>query len=401
MDEEAYVMPIHAEAVNRSTTVDPAKLLEIVRRWCPGTPVEVPITLLKSFIEAAASGCSGQLRLGLLEDYLVDLAAELCSNSTKINKLKKETTKMAADPLHRPKLRPGHPAKLARAAKAAIERTTDQVLSVERIHTALRRVKPKIRRTSTYALLKRMTDCGLLERVDAGVYGLPGRSRKPYEARTLQLLRLVYTAPNNEMGTDSALAVLDWHPNLLSATVSELCKRNLLVKSEKGLTIPQEMLDKLARGEGVPIAPGKMFYARAGGPPVGHSAFTTLRLDRPRVDLAQEIRQLRMLKKRELEPALDATAQRLAIPRADLEIMVKPPPSTARAAQRRETQGAAEEAYRVELLRLAAKHPEASPETKDDLYKTLKSQISGLTREIFRKGWSDFAPPSWKRRGPR
>ena len=49
-------MPIRAEAVNRSTTFDPAKLVPIVRRWCPGVPVEVPITLVKELIEAAASG---------------------------------------------------------------------------------------------------------------------------------------------------------------------------------------------------------------------------------------------------------------------------------------------------------------------------------------------------------
>jgi hypothetical protein len=43
-------MPIHT--ANRSATIDPAKLLEIVRRWCPAAPVEV----VKTLIEAAASG---------------------------------------------------------------------------------------------------------------------------------------------------------------------------------------------------------------------------------------------------------------------------------------------------------------------------------------------------------
>jgi hypothetical protein len=54
-NEEAHVMPIHGEAANRATTIDPAKLLEIVRRWCPASPVEVPIALVKALIEAAAS----------------------------------------------------------------------------------------------------------------------------------------------------------------------------------------------------------------------------------------------------------------------------------------------------------------------------------------------------------
>jgi hypothetical protein len=97
-----------------ASKVDPAKWLAIVRRWCPAAPVEIPISLVKSLMEAAASGSSGQLRLGLLEDFVVGLDAQLCSNSQKINKLKNETVRMAADPLRRPKLRPGHPAELAR-----------------------------------------------------------------------------------------------------------------------------------------------------------------------------------------------------------------------------------------------------------------------------------------------
>ena len=81
----------------QASTVDPAKLLEKVRRWCPAAPVEVPITLVKSFIEAAASGGLGQLRLGLLEDYVLGLDGELCAMRAKINKLKKETVRMAGD----------------------------------------------------------------------------------------------------------------------------------------------------------------------------------------------------------------------------------------------------------------------------------------------------------------
>ncbi|MGO8920050.1 MAG: hypothetical protein ACLQJR_29470 [Stellaceae bacterium] len=80
----------------QASTVDPVKWLAIVRRWCPAAPVEVPITLVKSLIEAAASGCSGQLRLGLLDDFVLGLDAQLCSNAQKLNKLKKETVRMAA-----------------------------------------------------------------------------------------------------------------------------------------------------------------------------------------------------------------------------------------------------------------------------------------------------------------
>jgi hypothetical protein len=399
-------MPIRAEAVKHSIPVDPAKLLAIVRQWCPGAPVEVPITLVKTLIEAAASGSSGDLRLGLLEEFVVGLVGQLCSNFHKINKLKQETVRMAGDPLHRPKLRPSHPAALTKAALAAIQRAPDQVLRADQVHSVLRRVKPKISFKSTYSVLKRMTDSGFLERDNAGVYRLPNSSKKSYEPRTIQLLRLVYEAPNHKMSVRQAESALDWSQKLLSATASELGSRSLLKYENCELAVPGEIVERVERGEGVRIAPGKMFYGRASGPRVDVSAFTTLRLERPRVDLAQEILDLRMRKKRELDSALDEAAPRLGIPRTNLEIMVKPPPATAKAAQRRKTQSAAEEQLRAELLRLVGEHTEAPPTTKDDLCEwycspASKLKISGLTREIFRDVWAEVAPPSWRKRGPR
>jgi hypothetical protein len=267
-------------------------------------------------------------------------------------------------------------------------------------------VKPKISFESTYAVLKRMTDIGLLERDNAGVYRLPNSSKQSYEPRTIQLLRLVYETPDHKMSVRQAESALDWSPKLLSAIASELRSRSLLKYEKCELAVPREIVERVARGEGVRIAPGKMFYGQASGPRVDVSAFATLRLERPRVDLAQEICDLRMRKKRELDSALDEAAPRLGIPRASLEIMVKPPPATAKTAQRRKIQSAAEEQLRVELLRLVGEHPEAPPSTKDDLRERYCSpvsnaRISGLTREIFRDVWADAAPPSWRKRGPR
>jgi hypothetical protein len=374
-----------AQAEQRST-IGPEKWLAIVRRWCPAAPVELPITLVKSLIEAAASGSSGQLRLGLLEDFVLGLDAQLCSNAQKLNKLKMETARMAADPLRRPKLRPGHPAELAKAALAAVERAPDQVLSVEKIHTALRRVKPKIKRTSTYALVKRMADCGRFERDFAGVYGLPSRTRKPYEARTLQLLRLVYTAPGHEMGTAEALAVLGWSPKLLSATASELCSRKLLVKPEKRprkvFRVPAGVVDKLERGEGILIAPGKVFYARPGGPPVDHSALVTLRPERPRIDpglLGEKIVWLKTLKGEQRKGAISATAKEVGMDAAALEVLVVSK-SELRAARKDK----AKEQWRAEVTPLMQKCPERSPLPLPKLFKEVSSRIVGLTKRTFK-----------------
>jgi hypothetical protein len=264
-NEESHVMPIHAEGANRSTTVDPAKLFEKVRRWCPSSPVEVPIALVNLFIEAAASGGLGQLRLSLLEDYVLGLDGELCPMAEKINRLKKATVRMAGDPSRLPKLRSGRPAPLAKATLTAIERTPDQLLGADQVHTVLRRVKPKISLESTYAVLKRMTDSGLLERDNAGVYRLPNCSKESYEPRTTQLLRLVYEAPDHKMSVRQAESVLDWSAKLLSATASELRSRSLLIYEKRELAVPGEIVEKVARGEGVRIAPGKMFYGQAGG----------------------------------------------------------------------------------------------------------------------------------------
>jgi hypothetical protein len=390
-------MPTHAESANRSNTVDPGKLVETIRRWCPGAPANVPITLVNELIEAAASGSSGELRLSFLEEFVLGLAAQLCSNSQKIEKLKKATARMAADPLRRPELRPGHGAELAKAALAAIGKAKDQILSVEKVHTALRRVKPKIRPTSTYMLLKRMTDCGWLERVVAGEYGLPGRSRRPYEPRTLQLLRLVYIAPDHKMKTRQAEIALDWSPKLLSATASELSKRKLLNYEKSVLSVPRDVVENLARGEGVLIAPGKMLHERAGGPlvdPSAFTAFTTLRPERPRINhaaQAQKFAWLRTLKGEPLKIGVAAAAKELGLNPEDVAERLP------RSAQRYLRKENAREQWRDEARKLMEQHPERSPKPLLELFKGLG--IEGLTREIFFEVFREVAADLLREKG--
>jgi hypothetical protein len=397
-----------------TSRVDPAKWLVIVRRWCPAAPVEIAITLVKSLIEAAESGSSGQLRLGLLEDFVLGLDAQLCSNAQKIDKLKKETVRMAADPLRRPKLRPGHPAELARAALAAIQRAPDQVLSVEKIHTVLRRVKPNISRTSTYGVLKRMTDTGWLERDFAGVYGLPSRTRKPYEARTLQLFRLVYTAAGHEMGTAQARAALGWHPKLLSATVSELCNRKLLVKAGKQLhkafRVPAEIVDNLERGEGVLIAPGKLFYAR----PVASldsTVFTALRPERLPLQDAEveaEIERLKALPLAEYEAQRESAASRLGMRLSVLDRLRSDgakggtPPILATLSKTKMKKVAREECERLLKQRYKEYVDNPDPDKERPLKDEVRSEmleIQNLTPNAFHECWQKLGLEKWKAPG--
>jgi len=82
------------------------KWLVIVRRWCPAAPVEIAITLVKSLIEAAESGSSGQLRFRvLLEDFRTwPGRAALLETLQKIDKLKKgDRPHGRPTPLRRPK----------------------------------------------------------------------------------------------------------------------------------------------------------------------------------------------------------------------------------------------------------------------------------------------------------
>jgi hypothetical protein len=199
-------------------------------------------------------------------------------------------------------------------------------------------------------------------------------------------LRLVYTGPGHEMGTAEALAVLGWHPNLLSATASELCSRKLLVKPGKGprkvFRVPAEIVDKLERGEGILIAPGKVFYARPGGPPVDHSALVTLRPERPRVDpgvLAEKIVWLKTLKGEQRKGAIAATAKELGMDAAVLEGLVLSK-SELRAARK----DVAKEQWRAEVTSLMQKCPERSPLPLRKLFKEVSSRIVGLTRQTFK-----------------
>jgi hypothetical protein len=265
-------------------------------------------------------------------------------------------------------------------------------------------VKPKIRPTSTYALVKRMTDCGWLERVDAGVYGIPGRSRKPYEPRTLQLLRLVYMAQDHKISTRRAEAALEWSPKLLSATASELASRNLLKYEKSFLSIPGDLVKRLTRGEGVLVAPGKVFYARAGGPIVDPSAFTALRPERLPLEDAEveaEIERLKGLPRAEYEAQREPAASRLgvrlsvldrlrsdgakeevgrAVPQQATAVTELPPPTVVLRAERKAKREASLKNAEERYFQLIEAQPERAPEARAVLEKTMMDEFK-VTRD--------------------
>ena len=126
--------------------------------------------------------------------------------------------------------------------------------------------------------------------------------------------------------------------------------------------------------------------------------FTTLRHERPHVDsgkLAEEVGRLKGLKKKQQMVELDAAAKALGVPRAQLELMVRPAAQMVKNAERNAIQEAAREKWRADYCELA-KHPEQLP-VRAKLWEEAR-RIPGLTRQMFRDVVSDEGPG---RSGPR
>ena len=211
-------------------------------------------------------------------------------------------------------------------------------------------------------------------------------------------MQLVYGSPDHVMSVRQVGAALHWSAKLVSATGSELSSRNLLKYEKCTLTVPREIVDKLVRGQGVFVAPGKMFYGPADGPRVDQSAFATLRLERPRIDPAQlalEVARLKGLKKRQQASELDAVARALGIPRSQIELMLRPVEQVVKNAERNAIQEAAKQRWRDDYHALLD-HPDQLPVRKK-LWEDAR-QIPGMTRQMFRDVISEMEPG---RPGPR
>ena len=148
----------------------------------------------------------------------------------------------------------------------------------------------------------------------------------------------------------------------------------------KALRVPAEIVDKLERGEGILIAPGKLFYARPGGPPVDHSALVTLRPDRPRVDPAKraaEVSRLAALTEKEYAVEREVVAKAWGLDDGGmLDLMVVPareqgnavrPQAVIARAERRAMKLAAQENCVQRYIELIRAHPDGAPESREVL----------------------------------
>lgn len=94
-------MPIHAEAANRSTTVDPEKWLRAFQGWAPSTPLEEHVAFINWWIEVA-----GPHRVEWIDAYIKQADnQQRRTGAWKIKRVKDRAEDMAKNPERMPWLR--------------------------------------------------------------------------------------------------------------------------------------------------------------------------------------------------------------------------------------------------------------------------------------------------------
>jgi hypothetical protein len=170
------------------------------------------------------------------------------------------------------------------------------------------------------------------------------------------------------------------------------------------LLVPQEIVEKLARDEGIPIAPGKLFYARAGGPTVDRSAFAVLRAERLPLEDSEveaEIERVIGLPQAEYEAEREPAASRLgmrvsildrlrregakekvgsAIPQQSAAVKVVPPPAVMSPAQRKAMREVSVKNAEERYFQLIEAQPDGAPEGRAVLEKKMMDEFK-VTRD--------------------
>jgi hypothetical protein len=375
----------------QASTVDPAKWLATLRVWVPTEPLEVLVALINSLIEA-----SGPARVEGLDALIAHTDGTTRSGREKFERLRQWSDKMRADPPYWPQLfvRPRAVSILIKAILDKASRPLDR-FEVERKFRKFRDVPP----SGLSQELKEMAKRGEVDRHAQGLYWRKGTAGKPYESQTQQLYRLAHDAPGHRMRNAELALAMDISRKDLETLLSQMRKRWCdppLFEGPSGVgvtVVSAESLAVLKRDGRIVDGRGGTFF-RAPKVVARDEAvtFTTLRPERPPVDsgkLAQEVRRLKGLKKRQQIVELDATAKALGVPRVALELMVRPAAQVVKNAARNAIQEAAKEKWRADY-RVLAKHPERLPVRKR-LWEEARG-IPGLTRQMFRDVISDEGP---------
>jgi hypothetical protein len=267
-------MPIHAEAANRSTTVDPQKWLDILQRWHPRMPREELVDFINEFIEAA-----GPQRVEGLDALFVHVNKTTRSAQEKFDKLRQWSKKMRSDPRFWPQLferdRPVSVLikKIVNESRRPVTRR-----DVERKFRKYRKVPP----TGLSQELKELANRGEIDRLKLGIYWRRGTTSAAFESDIQRMYRLVYRAPDHGMHEAELAVALGLSRGDTSSRVSLLRKRGLFAPATgNGVVVASvESLATLQRG---PIFDGRggiFFTAQEGVAPPDGAVFTALRPER-------------------------------------------------------------------------------------------------------------------------
>jgi hypothetical protein len=375
-----------ATQAEQRSTVDPEKWLAIIQGWLPAEPRQVGVDFLKSVMEAAAAGKSVRREsLERLDGFIVHTDGTTRSGREKFERLLRWRDKWLNDPLEWPPQ-----FERARPVSVLVKRIVDEAsgpvdaLYVERKFRKFRGVPP----TGLSQELKELAKRGEIDRHNAGQYWRKGTAAKPYESQAQQLYRLAHDAPGHRMPNAELAVAMDIRRKDLETLLSLVRKRwsnPRLFEDATGdgvAVVSAESLAVLERTGRILDGRGGVFFALSVAPPVEDVKWTTLRLERPRIDpgaLGEKIVWIKTLKGERRKDAIAATAKESGMDAAALEASVLSK-SELRAARK----DAAKEQWRAEVTPRMQKYPERSPEPLPKLFKEVKSRIDGLTQRTFK-----------------
>jgi hypothetical protein len=369
-----------AETQAQVSTVDPTKWLVTLQTWAPAEPLDVLVAFINSLINAA-----GPARVEGLDGLIAHTDATTRSGREKLARLRKWSEKMRTDP----QFWPQHFVRRRNVSiriSAIIDKARRPLNRFE-VERKYRKFAP-VPATGLSQELKEMAKRGEIDHFGQGLYWRKGTAVNPYESQAQQIYRLVHGAPGHRMPTAELVIAMDIRRLDLETLIAQMRKRwsdpplferptgdGIIAASVESLSVLKRVGRIIDGRGGVFFSEPKVLAARTES-----ARFTTLRPERPHVDsehLAREVVRLRGLKnKREQSPALDASAKTLGMPRAHLELMVRPVEQGIKNPERKATKHAPPQNAELRYLQLIEAQPGKAPEPRAVLEKKMMADFN-------------------------
>jgi hypothetical protein len=369
-----------AEAQAQVFTVDPTKWLATLQTWTPAEPLGALVAFINSLINAA-----GPARVQGLDGLIAHTGATTRSGREKLERLRKWSEKMRADP----QFWPQHFVRrrdVSIRIKAIIDKAPRPLNRFE-VERKYRKFAP-VPATGLSQELKEMARRGEIDRFGQGLYWRKGTAGNPVESQAQQIYRLVHDAPGHRMRTAELVIAMDIRRLDLQTLIAQMRKRwrdpplfehptgdGIIAASVESLSVLKRVGRIVDGRGGVFFSLPKVLAAHAES-----AKFTTLRPERPHVDsehLAREVVRLRGLKNtREQSLALDASAKTLGVPRAHLELMVHPLEQVINNPERKATKRAPPKNAELRYFQLIEAQPGKAPEPRAVLEKKMMADFN-------------------------